>query len=155
MKTNTKKLINSFFCILAAFLTIGAFTGCGKSDSKKNEIYEQKAAEARSAIDGHQYSTAVSQLMDGAQNGHVKSQRYLGATLLMLEREEEGVSWIRRAAEAEDSVSQYNLAKCYYYGIGVPKNADEARVWWQKAQNNGLKGGALTLSSDGPTFILE
>ena len=154
------KCYHLFFSLLLLFLSVCIFSGCGESGSKSGGIksskdYEAIADQARMAISEHQYSTAISMLQDGAQNGHVRSQRYLGVCLLMLDREDEGASWIRRAAEAGDVVSQFNMAKCYNYGIGVKANIDEVRFWSQKAEDNGWEGTFVAMTFGGRNFRLE
>lgn len=126
--------------------------GIGKSIPKD---YDAIADQARSIISDHQYSTAVSMLQDGAQNGHVMSQRYLGVCLVMLDREVEGASWIRKAAEAGDVVSQFNMAKCYNYGCGVKANIEEVNFWAQKAVDNGWEGALVAMTWGGRNFRLE
>ncbi len=160
MKTNTNHYFNVLFCFLSAFLTIAIFTSCGENSSGSGGVmsskdYEAIADQARRVISEHQYSTAASMLQDGAQNGHVRSQRYLGVCLLMLDREVEGASWIRRAAEAGDEVSQFNIAKCYNYGIGVKASIEEVRFWSQKLEDSGWEGVALAMTFGGRNFKLE
>ena len=160
MKTMKIHLFNTLFCILAAFLTIAIFTSCGESKEekaeKKNEAYYQNVQEARAALESHQYSTAVSLLQEGAQNGHQHSQALLGVSYMMLERREEGVRWIRKAAESGDATSMYNLALCFYYGIGVEKNNSEGGFWSRKAEELGAPYLSLYNVSGqkkSPTFL--
>lgn len=132
----------------------------GKSDfsgtvKRITKDYDGIADQARIAINNHQYDSAISMLQEGAMNGHLRSQRYLGGCLLMLNRNVEGASWTRKAAEAGDNVAQYNLAQCYNYGIGVTGNADEALFWAKKAEENGVPGVMTMLLLGGRTFAIE
>ena len=148
MIANLKRYYSAV-AVLAIFLTVGIFTGCGNSDKK----YEQKCIEAKGALGSHQYDHAVELLQEGAQNGHVQSQACLGVAYMMLHREAEGAQWIRKAAEAGDTLSQFNIALCYNHGVGVPKNGDEALFWGKKAEENGIENATLRLVfSSGPTF---
>ena len=72
-------------------------------------------------MDNHSFAQAVDLLKDGAEKGHVQSQALLGVCYMMLGQETDGVQWIRKAAEAGDKLSQFNLAKCYDQGIGLQK----------------------------------
>lgn len=42
----------------------------------------------------------------------------------------EAVKWYRRAAEQELALAQYNLGVMYAKGEGVPRNDQEAYVWF-------------------------
>ena len=147
MKTNLE-IHKSFIVALAFILSIGIFTGCGNSEEQKtdkeqkidkNEVYQQNVEAASEALGSHQYSKAIDLLKEGAENGHSRSQGLLGVSYMMSEQEYEGAKWIRKAAENGDPVSVYNMAVCYYHGIGVQKNEGEAQFWVEQAEELGVK----------------
>src|ERR1017187_2256005 len=41
-------------------------------------------------------------------------------------------------AEGGEAAAQYNLALCYYKGVGVAKDFSEANKWYRKAAEQGL-----------------
>jgi TPR repeat protein len=43
------------------------------------------------------------------------------------------------AANQGNKYGESNLARCYEYGIGVPKDLTEAAKWYQKAAEQGHK----------------
>ena len=137
---------------LASALAASVFTACGRKSEEAaiaasseesrgtaaKADYDRIAAEARTALDNHQYSRAADLLREGAENGHVESMALLGLSYLMLDWDLEGVAWVRKAAEAGHGFAQYNLTRCYGRGIGVPKNYSEADYWEKKARENGV-----------------
>ena len=64
-----------------------------------------------------------------------------------------GAEWYRKAAEQGHMYALYNLAVCYEYGEGVPKDKETAIKLYQKAAEQGnteaekdvkrLEGGGL------------
>ena len=51
------------------------------------------------------------------------------------------VKYYKMAAETGLATAQINLAECYEKGKGVTKNLAEARVWYQKAAEQGNETG--------------
>jgi TPR repeat protein len=49
------------------------------------------------------------------------------------------MNWYRKAADEGNSEAMHNIASLYEKGLGVPKDEDEARKWYRKAE-----GGAET-----------
>ncbi|MDR0563269.1 MAG: tetratricopeptide repeat protein [Spirochaetaceae bacterium] len=49
------------------------------------------------------------------------------------------------SAEPQDASAQYNLARRYAHGEGVPKNAKQAAYWYAKAAEQGLASAQNTL----------
>ena len=45
----------------------------------------------------------------------------------------EAAKWVRKAAEQNLALAQYNLGLCYYKGEGVAKDQVEAVKWYRKA----------------------
>ena len=44
-----------------------------------------------------------------------------------------------RAARARDSAAQAEVARCFYYGIGVTKDIRSAAHWYRKAAKQGVR----------------
>ena len=47
------------------------------------------------------------------------------------------VSFYEEAANKDSAIGQYNLAGCYYHGMGVGKDFDKALYWYRKAAAGG------------------
>jgi TPR repeat protein len=74
-----------------------------------------------------------------AGQGFGKSQSRLGS--LFSEdplTADEGIDWIKKAAEQGIWTGMYNLALAYERGEGVPKNRELALQWFKKAANQGF-----------------
>ena len=52
-------------------------------------------------------------------------------------------SWISKQNNQEIALSQYNLANCYFEGIGTEKNLEEALEWYQEASDQGNANAQL------------
>ena len=50
---------------------------------------------------------------------------------------DEGVKWLRKAAEQNHRGAQCNLGLCYVYGKGVEQSYEEAAKWLRKAAEQG------------------
>ena len=83
-----------------------------------------------------------------AERGYVHAQHSLGRFYLGYYRDvngnsygtanlEEGVKWIRKAAERGDATAQIDLSRCYAMGKGVPKDGAKAIKWLRKAAEQG------------------
>lgn len=57
----------------------------------------------------------------------------------------EAVHWFRKAAEQGEATAQSNLGYCYYLGIGVPRDYEEAYVWYYLARMNGYENAQKKL----------
>lgn len=55
------------------------------------------------------------------------------------------VEELRKRAEQNDAISQYNLARKLLYGEGVVKDPLEATYWFEKAANNNLRSAQTVL----------
>lgn len=53
--------------------------------------------------------------------------------------------WTRRAAEHGDRDAQYNLGTYYEAGYALPKNAELALEWYQKAAAQGQENAVSKL----------
>lgn len=137
-------LLRSIFLAFALILTFAFFTACGESEKAK--LYSQRCIEAKSIINNNP-TEGLSLLMEGAQNGHVKSQAYIGVCYMNIGGYEvRGAEWIRKAAEAGDALSQYNLALCYKHGIGFSQNLENAVFWAEKAEKNGYTDAVAAIN---------
>jgi TPR repeat protein len=77
-----------------------------------------------------------------AEKGDAQSQKLLGSAFCfgrpgLAKDEAEGVKWLRKAAEQNDTDAQSLLALCYALGHGVAKDAAEAVKWCRKAAEQG------------------
>ena len=43
----------------------------------------------------------------------------------------------KKAAEQDNGVAQRNLGNCYVLGAGVPQDYEKAKMWHDKAKENG------------------
>ena len=49
------------------------------------------------------------------------------------------MKWYRKAAEQGNTVAQYNIGICYYYGKGTSKDNGSAKFWMKKAAEQGYE----------------
>lgn len=45
--------------------------------------------------------------------------------------------WLTKSAEHDYAEAQYDLAEMYYRGFGIPKNPEQAMIWYAKAADQG------------------
>jgi len=62
------------------------------------------------------------------------------------------VKWFRKAAEQGDAESQYELARCYYYGFGINENMKEAEKWYREAAKQGHENAKSVMLAKGWTI---
>ena len=55
------------------------------------------------------------------------------------------ITYIKEKANEEDAYYQYLLAKCYEYGIGLPKDKNKAEFWYESSANNGFVESLIKL----------
>lgn len=103
------------------------------------------------------YSTAISEFIALANDGHAGAQYHLGNAFLeghgVVKDESRASDWYRKAAEQGNVFAQYRLGVMYEKGIGVKKDNGEALSWYGKAADQGhaeavnalgkLRGAAL------------
>lgn len=86
-----------------------------------------------------------------AKKGHRYAKLYLGKSYLfgdgVDENEEEGIKWIREAAENGLPAAQFQLGQQYRIGKGVNKDRNEAIRWYTLAVNSGHKKAIQQLES--------
>jgi TPR repeat protein len=59
--------------------------------------------------------------------------------------EAEAADWLRRAAEHNDPVAQFNLGLMHAHGLGVSKDRNEALRWYRQAAAQGHHGARVNL----------
>ena len=60
---------------------------------------------------------------------------------------EQGVTWLRKAAEAGFPEAQYSLGLLYESGTGVPRSLTSATEWWEKAASQGHSGAQVQVAT--------
>lgn len=63
----------------------------------------------------------------------------------MAKDEAEALKWYLRAAAQNYPRAQYNLARCYAFGLGVSKDLAEAVKWCRRAAEQNLVGAQYVL----------
>ena len=108
--SNTKTRWNICFAILAFFLSIAAFTGCGKNEKTgnecgKTEVFADDLQKGNAAYDEGEYDAAT--------------------------------EFFRIAAQEGNSEALFCLGRAYYFGMGVEQNFQEAVKWFRLAADQG------------------
>ena len=116
--------------VLALFLMVGIFTGCGK---KGQEDFEKGMAAYKSA----DFKTAIELFEKAANDGHAEAQYRLSccyddATGVDYNREE-AFKWLRKSAENQYSVAMCDLARHSESGLGTEADESKAEEWFLKA----------------------
>lgn len=94
------------------------------------------------------------EMREWADRGDADAQFELGLRLITGEgirkNEEEGVTWVRRAAEQDHLRAQHVLGSLYEEGVGVSQDLKKAQEWYRKAADLGfaLAQFAVGLSYD-------
>ncbi len=139
MTTATRRVATS--TVLAMLLCLTFSSGCAQS-------YFKSASES---IEKNDYASAVTQLELGAQKGDRRCAYLLGSILIsgkdVAPNLDEGVRWMREAAEAELPVAQAYLGTLYANGEGVEKNLTTAAEWYRKAAEYGNSLGQAALGA--------
>jgi len=95
-----------------------------------------------------------------AEEGHVKSQRQLGALYYRGNNAdpdyEKAWQWLKPAAAAGDDWAQWIVGVMYLNGEGVEADEDLARTWLQKSSQQGNAEAVVALKGlEGKTFELK
>jgi hypothetical protein len=53
--------------------------------------------------------------------------------------DEKALYWFKKSAEVGDAYAQFQVGVSYLAGLGVPKNIDIARKWFEKARDSGYE----------------
>jgi uncharacterized protein len=69
--------------------------------------------------------------------GDMKAGRYVGLIAEQRGDDATAAQWFRKAAEAGDITSQYDLGRAYETGGGVPQDYAEAMAWYRKSASRG------------------
>ena len=149
--SNTKMSRNLFIAILALFLTVAVFTGCGKSEEAI--LAELNAGNA--ALDTKDYETAAKHFESAAKYGNAEAQYKLGECYATGHGVEvsasEAVKWYRKAAEQGHTEAQYQLGS-WYDGRLVINNelcenedVEEALKWYHKAAEQGHRDAKMRI----------
>jgi len=98
-----------------------------------------------------QRTNAIQWFMKAAAQGNVEAQAKLGELGRYypnsgLSKTVDPVEALRRAADSENPSAQFQLAKRYQNGNGVPKDASESFKWMEKAAQNGMDEAVYDLA---------
>ncbi|MCQ2290434.1 MAG: sel1 repeat family protein [Muribaculaceae bacterium] len=122
----------SGFYVLGALYKYGY--GVGKDEAKGKEFYTK----------------AFNALVEEAKSDELFPQYLLGLChccgLGVAKSNDNGLPWIRGAAEKGFALAQNYLGRCYQNGWGVTKSETEAVEWYKKAAAQGLSWGANNLA---------
>ena len=87
-----------------------------------------------------------------AEEGDVASQRKLGIHIVddksLKKYHSEGVKWLEKAADQEDSTAMNWLGWCYDNAVGVAQDYDMAVLWYKKAVDHGNNSAKRGLGID-------
>lgn len=77
----------------------------------------------------------------GANQGHAKSQNMFGFLHIFRNdafEPESAFPWFQKAADQGDAVAQFNLACCYYWGVGTQIDDALAAKWLRRSAQQGF-----------------
>lgn len=88
------------------------------------------------------YGLALTYLRRAADHGSACSQYnlasiYIAGVLGVPKDEAQGVSWLKKAAEAGCGAAQDTLGQRYEFGMGMGKDQEAANRWYKKAADHG------------------
>lgn len=75
-------------------------------------------------------------LLPLAEKGDLSAMLYVGAAFSALQQQE-GLTWLRKAADAGHPLAMYQLGVVYWQGMGVAKNESESRGWFARGAAQG------------------
>lgn len=78
---------------------------------------------------------------DGAGQGHAKSQNMFGFLHIFRNdafEPEKAFPWFQKAADQGDAAGQFNLACCYYWGVGTTRDDTHAVQWLRRSSQQGF-----------------
>ena len=76
---------------------------------------------------------SLEEIKKQAEQGDREAQCKIGFRCYNSHKYKEAYKWLRKAAEQNHFSAQQYLGYCYYSGLGVEKNEDEAAKWFDKA----------------------
>lgn len=100
---------------------------------------------------GEDLNLAKDYFLKGALRNDVESQYRLANLNYKLSTDsndsnmQQAFTWFLSAANSNHSLSQYNVAKCYELGLGIPIDLNAAIDWYKKALKNGQNQSEIDL----------
>ena len=79
------------------------------------------------------YEKGIQLVLQGVEQGEVEAEWGLARVLMSEGQIEEGIRWMKQAAEHGHEVAAQYLAKLYQQGEVVPQDLEQARIWNEKA----------------------
>jgi len=171
--SNTKMSRNIYFAILALFLTVAGFSGCGKKEepaerkpgstaNKSGKMEETTAADLRTGeraeglgndADNPFVGTGNARMAElwrkAVEENDVDAQIDLGVCYQAgdgVERDmAKSAEWFRKAAEQGHAVAQMLVAQNYSMGLGVNRDMAESAKWYRKAAEQGVASAQFNL----------
>ena len=83
------------------------------------------------------YDQALHWFKESAGKGCKYAYCPLGSLFESSGKQDEAFKWYKKSAEAGFADGQYNLAMCYYNGVGTTTNDEEAMKWLRKSAEQG------------------
>ena len=112
-------------------------------------------ADARAALDAHEFTRAASIFTTLAERGDAEAQAHIGYMTYQGEGvpgdKAKAVQWYRKAALQGNRDAQYNLAVALAFGDGVARNDTAALQWYRRAAE---QGSAVAQYSLGLSYAL-
>ena len=111
MMLNMKTRQNICFAILALFLAVASFTGCGKENA--DDLLDKGQA----AFVAKDYETAIKYFTSAAERGNVDAQQNLGSCYYsgtgVKQDYAMAVEWFHKAVAQDHPLAHYSLGICY------------------------------------------
>ena len=77
------------------------------------------------------------QMKNAAEQGDSQAQYNWGDLLCKKHDNEQGALWFQKSAKQGHAEAQYKLSSCYYNGIGIQRDFDQAIYWAKHASDQG------------------
>lgn len=123
-----RKKLTLIFLFAVLFAT--AQVSCGEKTEKARKVLDQKKLFKN-------YEGLFQELLPCAANGNLLAQNYIGLMYIhglgIAKDENQGFTYIEKAAKNGNAVAQYNLGNLYREGIGCQLNMNVAVEWYKKA----------------------
>jgi len=117
--------------VIVTFLTV----------SLAGSLFGGQYEDARAALEGGDYITAVNLLRTLAEQGNHRAQVKLGHLYSeghsVPQDYTEAANWFKKAAEQGDAEAQYYIGIACQLGKGIPKDSAEASTWILKSAQQG------------------
>lgn len=129
---------NIYWVLLSVFTLMTTATHAGDFDEGLAALVEEN------------YSVALAEFGELAEQGDARAQYYLGTMYQngegVLTDYTEALKWYKLAAEQDDASGQFAIGQLYYDGIGVLQDHAVAATWYIRAAENGETLGYVGLS---------